>query len=98
MHKLIFAGVLAFASGLAGAQAPAKPDPSDPGVPIPKQSHDSVFKDFRPYADPAPRSWRDSNAEAGRLGGHMGHVPRPGGVQSKPAAQEPRTGGHGGHK
>lgn len=98
MHKLLLAGSLALASGLAGAQAPARPDPSDPRTEVPRQTHDSAFRDYRPYADPALAPWRDSNAEAGRLGGHVGHVARPQGAKPKPAADAPGTGGHGGHK
>lgn len=94
MHKLIFAGVLALASGLARAQAPAKPDPSDPKAAVPARPYVSAFKDYRPYVDPEVARWRQSNEEMGRLGGHVGHVPKAQGATPKPAAQ----GGHGSHK
>jgi len=93
--------VLALAIGLAvsaAAQAPARPDPADPKAPVPTPSQESAFKGYRLYVDPDVAGWRHSNAEVGRLGGHMGHPPKSPGATAKPAGKPPVQGGHGGHK
>jgi hypothetical protein len=61
---------------------------------VPARPYESAFKGYRPYVDPEVTRWRQSNEEVGRLGGHVGHVPKAQGPAVKPAAQ----GGHGSHK
>ena len=98
MQKAKVFVLLACASGFAVAQAPARPDASDPKAPAPAQRYESAFKDYRPYVDPDIARWREVNDEVGRLNGHVGHVPRQPGSASKPGAKPPAAGGHGAHK
>ena len=85
-------------AGSAAAQATARPDPADPKAAVPARPYESAFKDYRPYADPEVSRWRQSNEEMGRLGGHVGHVPKAQGPTVQPAAKPPAQGGHGSHK
>ena len=87
----IFAGSIA-------AQTVARPDPADPKATVPARAYESSFKDYQPYADPEVVRWRQSNEEMGRLGGHMGHVPRDAGATAKPAAKPLAPASHGGRK
>ena len=91
----LLAGILA---GNAAAQSPARPDAADPKATAPLRSYESAFKDYRPYVDPDFAPWRDTNAEVGRLGGHVGHVPRETGATVKPGAKPAVPMGHGAHK
>ena len=87
------------AAAAAAAQVPARPDPADPKAGGPaRPDYESAFKGYRPYADPALARWRASNEEAGRLGGHMGHVPQVSGGSGKPDTKPHAPGPHGGHK
>lgn len=98
MLKTTYFMLLACVAGSAAAQATARPDPADPNAAVPKRPYESVFKDYRPYVDSDVASWRQSNEEMGRLGGHVGHVPKAQGPTAKPAAKPPAQGGHGSHK
>lgn len=80
------------------AQNSSRTDPADPKVAVPARAYESAFKGYRPYADPEVARWRQSNEEMGRLGGHMGHVPRETGAIVKPGAKPASPLGHGGHK
>lgn len=91
----LLVGILA---GDAAAQGPARPDAADPKAAAPLRPYESAFKDYRPFVDPDVAPWRDTNAEVGRLGGHVGHVPRESGGTAKPGAKPPAAMGHGGHK
>lgn len=75
--------LLAAIAGSAHAQQPAPPDPAVPSVPVAKPAYQSVFTDYRPWAEGTPDRWRAANEEVGRLRGHAGHV--------KPAAEPPAT-------
>ncbi len=88
----VLAGILA---GNAAAQSPVRTDAVDPGATLPARAYESAFKDYRPYVDPDISRWRDTNAEVGRLGGHVGHVPREAGAAAKPGAKTPAPMGHG---
>jgi hypothetical protein len=90
--------LLACVAGGAAAQTTARPDPADPEAAAPARPYESVFKDYRPYVDPEVARWRQSNEEMGRLGGHMGHVPRTQGGPTKPAVKPPAQASHGSHK
>ena len=81
-------------AGSAAAQTAAPPDPADPKAAVPARPYEPAFKGYRPYVDPEVTRWRQSNEEVGRLGGHVGHMPKAQGPAVKPAAQ----GGHGSHK
>lgn len=49
--------------------------PSERSKPQVLPLYRSPLNDYRPYRVDEPlRSWRDANDEAGRLGGHMGHL------------------------
>jgi len=85
-------------AGSVVAQNPARRDAADPKAAAPVHPYESVFKDYRPYADPEVSGWRQSNEEMGRLGGHVGHVPKAQGPTVKPAAKPPAQSGHGSHK
>ncbi|KIN89256.1 hydrolase [Thauera sp. SWB20] len=51
--------------------AAASGQPKPQALPV----YRSPLNDYRPYRVDQPlRSWRDANDEAGRLGGHMGHL------------------------
>ncbi|MFY9315925.1 MAG: hypothetical protein WAO95_10240 [Burkholderiales bacterium] len=99
MLKKTAIALAALAASAAAAQVPARPDPADPkaGGAI-RPTYESAFKGYRPYADPAIARWRTSNEEAGRLGGHMGHVPQAPGGYEKPEAKPHAPGAHGGQK
>ena len=92
-----FALTVCFA-GSATAQNLARPDPADPKVTVLARPYESSFKDYRPYVDPEVARWRQSNEEMGRLGGHVGHVPRDTGSITKPGEKPPAPTGHGAHK
>ena len=87
----------AIVAGSTAAQIPARPDPADPKVAVPARPYESAFKDYRRYADPEVARWRQSNDDMGRLGGHMGHLPRETGP-TQPGAKPPAPPSHGGHK
>ena len=97
LRTTCFALAACFA-GSAAAQATARPDPADPKAVAPARSYESVFKDYRPYVDPEVVRWRQSNEEMGRLGGHLGHIPREPDATTKPGAKPPAPVGHGAHK
>jgi hypothetical protein len=84
--------------GSAAAENPARPDPADPKAGAPLRPYESAFKGYRPYVDPEVARWRDANEEMGRLGGHLGHVPRESGAIIKPGAKLPPPAGQGAHK
>ncbi len=80
-------GGLAVAVALvSGAQAepssPSNPADHAPAAtqsgspkPQPLPAYRSPLNEYRPYRVDEPlRSWKDANDEAGRLGGHMGHL------------------------
>ena len=98
MLKTICFMLAACAAGSAIAQTAARPDPADPKAPVPARPYESAFKDYRRYLDPEVARWRQSNEEMGRLGGHVGHLPKAQGPTVKPAAKPPAQGGHGSHK
>ena len=98
MLKTICFMLLASVAGSAAAQATVRPDPADPKAAVPARPYESVLKDYRPYIDPDVAHWRQSNEEMGRLGGHVGHVPKAQGPTVQPAAKPPAQGGHGSHK
>lgn len=98
MLKTIFFTLAACVAASAAAQTPARPDPADPKTVVPVRPYESPFKDYRPYTDPEVGRWRQSNEEMGRLGGHMGHVPRESGTATRPGAKPPAPAGHGAHK
>ena len=99
MLKTICFTLAALFAGSAAAQNAAPPDPADPKAAVPLRPYESVFKDYRPYADPEVARWREANAELGRLGGHAGNVP--GSVPPRgavPPAKPPAHAGHGERK
>lgn len=55
----------------ATQSAPPSEQPKPQVLPV----YRSPLNDYRPYRVDEPlRSWKDANDEAGRLGGHMGHL------------------------
>jgi hypothetical protein len=99
MLKRTAIALAALAASSAGAQMPARPDPADPKAGgAARPPYESAFKGYRPYSDPEIARWRDSNEQAGRLGGHRGHVPPAPDGSGKPEAKPQAPGAHGGHK
>jgi hypothetical protein len=99
MLKRTAIALAVLAASSAGAQTPARPDPADPKAGgAARPAYESAFKGYRPYEDPELARWRDSNEQAGRLGGHVGHAPQPAGDKQKPDAKPHAPGAHGGHK
>lgn len=98
MLKTFCFTLAALASGAAAAQASTMPGPDDPKLAVPSRTYESAFKGYRPYEDPELASWRASNEEMARLGGHLGHVPKAQGLALKPAAKPPAQGGHRSHQ
>jgi hypothetical protein len=98
MLKTTCIALAACFAGSAAAQSTARPDPADPKAATPARPYESSFKDYRPYVEPDVARWRESNEEMGRLGGHIGHVPRESGAATKPGAKPPAADGHGAHK
>ena len=98
MLKTICFTLSAWIAGSASAQNSARPDPADPKLAVPSRPYESAFKDYRPHVDPEVSRWREANEEMGRLGGHVGHVPKSSDAAAKPAAKAPAQRDHGGHK
>ena len=98
MLKTICLSLATCFAGSAAAQNPAQPDPADAKTSVPARPYESAFKDYRPYADAEVVRWREINEEMGRLGGHVGHLPKSPDATTKPAAKAPAHSGHGGHK
>ena len=98
MLKTVCFTLSACIAGSAAAQSSARPDPADPKVVEPVRAYESAFRDYRPYVDPEVARWRESNEEMGRLGGHVGHLPKTSDAMAKPAAKAPAGSSHGGHK
>lgn len=94
MLKTLCFTLAALTSGGAAAQESATPGPDDPKLAVPSRPSESAFKDYRPYDDPDLASWRASNEEMRRLGGHLGHVPKAQGSTLKPAAKPPSAQGN----
>ena len=97
MQQIIAVALAMSAAGSAVAQQAARQDPADTKAPVPSYRYESAFKDYRPYGDPQVARWRELNEEASRLGGHMGHVAKPG-EKGKPGSKSAPQQGHGGHK
>ncbi len=99
MYKILVVPLLASIAGSAAAQANPQQTPSGSRDSLPRVSYESAFKGYRPYVDPEPARWREANDEAGRLNGHVGHLP--GAVPPRGApgnSKPPAHGGHGGAK
>lgn len=98
MLKTICFTLVACVASSAAAQTAARPDPADLKAAVPARPYEPAFRDYRPYVDPDVAVWRKSNEEMGRLGGHVGHVPKAQEPTVKPAAKPPAQGAHGSHK
>ena len=49
-------------------------NPADPSVSVPPAEYRSAFQGYLPDEEPRLARWKDANAEAERLGGHLGHA------------------------
>ena len=108
MNKTSVVALAVLTAGAASAQDAAKRDPWDPEARVPAVEYRSVFSDYQPYQDPPAAIWRESNEVVKALGGHAGHIPKPGGSAKdaptpppKPSAAPagtPMTGGYQGHR
>lgn len=77
----------ALAAGTASAQAPGRPDPSDPAARAPGPAYRSALEGYRKLEDLPRADWRESNDEAARIGGHIG-ILREEAARGKPAQGE----------
>ena len=98
MLKTVCFTLLAFFASSAAAQHLTRPDPADAKAAVTSRPYESAFKDYRPYVEPDIARWRETNEEMGRLGGHVGHVPKSSDVTAKPAPKPPAHSEHGGRK
>lgn len=82
MQKILSVVTLLVSAQAALAQSPAssgKGTASSPqralaaAAPV-EAGYRSAFTDYRPYSDPQPASWRESNESARALGGHRGQI------------------------
>jgi len=73
--KCLVVAALAVAPLAALAQKGQLPAPADPRAASPALEYRSAFEGYRAYTDPGMANWREVNDEAGRLNGHVGHVP-----------------------
>ena len=87
------------------AQQVQQAGPTEASAPVPAQSYDSAFANYRAATDSqeAPDEvWRAANKEVESEEAHTGHVAMPG-MKADPAGQSPsssqpgRHAGHGGH-
>lgn len=86
--RLLCAAVASAPFLLASAQGPitaAKPAVSATSLQL---EYRSAFDGYRAYQEPVARSWRETNDEAGALGGHRG--------QLKPRSMPPDAAGKAG--
>ena len=97
MQQIIAVVLAVSAAGSAVAQQTTRPDPADAKASVPAYRYESAFNDYRPYADPQAARWRDLNEEMSRLGGHLGHVAKPG-EKGSPAPKAISPQRHEGHK
>ena len=91
MLKTICFTLFASIAGSAVAQNSARSDPANPKLVVPVRPYESVFTGYRPYVDAKVARWRETNEEMGRLGGHLGDVPKSSDETNKPAANAPAT-------
>lgn len=63
---------------------------------VPAMPYRSAFADYQPQQDLTLQSWREVNDEAGRLGGHVGHVKGSASAtdESKPDPADAHSGHH----
>ena len=74
MHRNFIRCLLFAATVDAMPLLAAAPAPTDPGATVPGVEYQSVFSDYRPYADETVSDWRSINEEVARVGGHAGVV------------------------
>lgn len=104
MQRATFSAFLLCLGGTAIAQSDVRRDPSDAQAAVPTVQYRSAFSEYQPYRDPEIGKWREANDQMKDLGGHRGHVGKPGSGASKPAArpeagpaEQPPAGGHAEH-
>ena len=104
MQRVIFSTLLLCLGGAAFAQSEPRRDPSDPQAGVPAVEYRFAFSEYQPFRDPEIEKWREANDQMKELGGHRGHVAKPGSGGTKPAAepkaapaQELPAGGHTEH-
>ena len=86
MKNIIFLALAGIAASAADAQTSAPRDPLDSRTHVPAVQYRSAFEGYQPYRDPAIAKWRDANDEVGDIGGHAGHLVKPGSAgASRPA-------------
>jgi len=107
MKHLSFLALAVLAASAASAQTrTAHRDPTDPQARVPAVEYRSAFENYQPYLDSPIANWRKSNEEVRAIGGHAGHLAKPGGTggpagkpdaEARTPAEAPKSGGHGGH-
>lgn len=79
----------AFAPCAAAQHQAVQPHPADPAAPVAAAGHDSAFAGYRGFREEPLASWRDSNDEVSRAGGHSGVF---GGAHGSHAVPRPPSG------
>lgn len=79
-------GILAIATSVAQAQSATPPVP---GTAVQQLKYESAFADYKPFLEIEVLSWRESNDEAARLGGHMGQMKHDAMSPMMPSAKPP---------
>ena len=97
-YRIIAASAIALMPVAGGAQAPVRPDPTDPAAPVARLSYESPFSGYQRQEDPTPSRWKDVNKEVESLGGHMGHVRGARSAAPQRPAPAPDVGQPSGHK
>ncbi len=82
MTSVIWPRIAALSTVLfVGACASSLPaidlDPTNTGNSVPAQKYQSVFANYRGFAEAAPIPWRRANERAARMGGHVGILKAP---------------------
>lgn len=82
MSIRLLAGAAALVALPAFAQGAASAPPTGPVTPA-AMAPSTALRDYRPWREPEPLSWRAANDTAAALGGHMGQL------RGRPAAPPP---------
>jgi hypothetical protein len=100
-HWLTVAAMASLPFAVAAQQTQHETDPINADAPVSGAAYVSVFKDYQPAADefPSPdKTWRTANEEAGRLGGHGGHMKDGSTGSSTPAPAQAMPADHSKHQ
>jgi hypothetical protein len=98
-HWLTIAALASLPFAAVAQSTHQQPHPGDASVPVPASVYESAFKNYHAAADrqeSPDKTWRASNSEVEKLGGHAGHIkgdPNP----SSPTPAQAAPADHGKH-